>query len=297
MRKKPPLTNRKRKWAENRGVVLRGNTLHYNAGQQAQYVRNLRKLTVEMTKTCKKEVLKLFSSEISDEFFEQQKQNAAMDASISSMAKRLMKALTDRFTQLFSKHATRLAESMVNGAAKTGQANLHSSLKQLSGGLSLKTGIVPKGMEEVAKASVAENVALIVSIPEQYLKNITGAVMRSITTGRGLADLVPAISKFNGQVQDRAKNIALDQTRKAYNSINKERLISIGVKQFEWIHSGGGQTPRESHLKIDGHVFEFENLEAQQAKLGVPVEDRGIPGHPINCRCTMKPVIDFDDSD
>jgi uncharacterized protein with gpF-like domain len=47
-------------------------------------------------------------------------------------------------------------------------------------------------------------------------------------------------------------------------------------------------------LKIDGHVFDFDKLESQQAALGVPPEDQGIPGYPINCRCTMLPVVRFE---
>ena len=68
---------------------------------------------------------------------------------------------------------------------------------------------------------------LIKSIPEQYFKDVTGSVMRSITTGNGLADLVPEIKKYDGQTERRAKLLALDQTRKAYNSINKQRMQSL----------------------------------------------------------------------
>jgi len=218
-----------------------------------------------------------------------------MDASIASQAKILMNALLDKFQQLFNLKALPLASTMLKGAEATSKSTLHASLKKLTGGLSLKTGVVPKGMEDVSKALIAENVSLIKSIPQQYFKDVTGSVMRSITTGHGMADLLPEIKKYKGQTERRAKNLALDQTRKAYNSINKQRMQSIGVKQFEWVHSGGGQKPRESHIKIDGKTFDFENLESQQAGYGVPKEDQGIPGHPINCRCTMLPVINFED--
>ena len=72
------------------------------------------------------------------------------------------------------------------------------------------------------------------------MKDATGAVMRSITTGEGLADLIPALDKIEGIAGRRAKNIALDQTRKAYAGISRQKLMSNGVKQFEWVHSGGG---------------------------------------------------------
>ncbi len=68
----------------------------------------------------------------------------------------------------------------------------------------------------------------------------------------------------------RAKNISLDQTRKAYNTINAERLQSLNITHFCWLHSSGSASPRESHLKIDGTVFSFANLEKEQAALGVP---------------------------
>ena len=293
MSKKPPLTEQRKRWVASHKTVLRGKRLAYNASQQAKYNHNIQKLVKKMTTEVRVKLISFFKSQLGIDFFKKQQQMAAMDVSIASQARILMNELTSKFTQLFSKKSPTLAEKMIEGAANSSQTQLHSSLKQLSGGLSLKTGVVPKGMEEIAKASIAENVSLIKSIPEQYLKNVTGAVMRSITTGHGLADLVPAIKKYDGQTQRRARNLALDQTRKAYNSINQQRMQAVGVKQFEWIHSGGGQEPRQSHLKMDGKIFDFENLIEQQTALGVPKEDQGIPGQAINCRCTMLPVIDF----
>jgi SPP1 gp7 family putative phage head morphogenesis protein len=294
---KLPLTKRKRERFRNKDATLRGQRLAYNAAQRQKYVNALERLVEQMTEATKKQVSRLFHGEIADDYFEQQEAASAMDASLASKARKLMNALTRTFTQLFSKKSVLFAERMVNGAAQASKTNLHGSLKQLSGGLSLKTGVVPKGMEDIARALIAENVSLIKSIPQEYFKNVTGAVMRSITTGNGLADLVPEIKKYQGQSDRRAKNLAIDQTRKAYNSINKARMQAIGVRQFEWVHSGGGQKPRESHMKISGHIFDFENLEAQQAALGVPKADQGIPGYPVNCGCTMIPVIRFEGED
>lgn len=299
MAKSLPLTKKKSKWVENRNVILRGEQLNYNASLQKKYALELKKMTKKMIDETKKQLKKLFSGEIADDFFENQEEESkiAMDASISSQARILTNYLLNKFNKLFSLKAKDLATKMVVSSSEVSKSNLHSSLKKLSGGLSLKTGIVPTGMEDVSTAIVAENVSLIKSIPQEYFKNVTGAVMRSITTGNGLNDLVPEIKKYSQQTQRRSENIALDQTRKAYNNINKQRLQSIGVKKFEWVHSYGGVSPRKSHMKIDGHIFSFENLEAEQAALGVPEADRGIPGHAINCRCTINPVIDFSDSE
>ena len=294
---KPPLTREKKRWAKNRDVVLRGTRLDYNIAQQEKYERSINRLVKQMADETKKEVIALFQSTTGKDFFKQQKQAAAMDESLSSQARILMNSLMDKFYILFNRKSKSLAEIMLDGVSKASKTTLYSSLKQLSGGLSLKTGVVSKGMEDVAKAIIEENVSLIKSIPEQYFKNITGEVMRSITTGRGLADLRPAIEKYDGQTYRRAKNIALDQTRKAYNSINAERMLSNNVKQFEWIHSGGGQHPRPSHQKISGHIFNFATLFKEQEALGVPKADRGIPGQAINCKCVMVPVIKFEDDE
>src|SRR5690606_15281487 len=120
-------------------------------------------------------------------------------------------ALTNKFTQLFASKAKYLAQTMINGASDVSKSTLHFSLKQLSGGRSLKTGVVPEGMEDVTAASIAENVSLIRSIPQKYFTNITGDVMRSITTANGLEYLIPKINKYAGETSRRAKNIALDQ--------------------------------------------------------------------------------------
>src|SRR6185437_1982724 len=276
----PPLTKKKRKWAKAREETnLLGTSLNYNASQQVKYKTALHKLVDRMTLETRKQLIRLFNGEIADEYFDQQEEAAAMDASITSKARKLMNALTAKFYRLFALRAPDLAKAMVKGADKTSKSTLHESLKQLSGGLSLKTGVVPKGMEDVSKAIIAENVSLIKSIPSQYFKDITGSVMRSITTGNGLQDLIPAISKYTGQTKRRATNIALDQTRKAYNSINKQRMQSLGVKKFKWIHSGGGQHPRQSHMAMSGNIYSFDDLPVinqEQVAKGYESPQRGI---------------------
>lgn len=290
----PKLTKKRAKWVQNRNVVLKGSNLNYNAAQQSRYRFALEKLVKQMAKETKKQITKLFKGDIADDFFKSQKRLKAMDASLASQARILLNSLSRTFENFFNLRATQLAKAMVKGTERTSTTNIQESLKQLSGGLTLKTSIVTSGQEENATALINENVSLIKSIPEEYLKDVTGSVMRSITTGRGLADLIPDLEKYEGISERRAKNIALDQTRKAYNSINRQKLLNNGIKQFEWGHSGGGLHPRESHIKIAGKIFSFENIEKEQAALGVPEPDRGLPGEPINCKCYMRPIIVFD---
>lgn len=287
MAPKTLLTRKRRDWAAARKEppTFQGTQLHEPAGVQARYVKKLAALTAQMTAQVTRDIKRLFQSETGAAHFGQ-------DASIASQSRILLNALRSKFEDLFAKHAKSMAESMVGGAAKASGSALHSSLEALSGGLSLKTNLVAgSDLSNIYKASVSENVNLIKSIPGEYLKDVEGATMRSITTGDGLQDLVPALEKYEGQTHRRAKNIALDQTRKAYNSINKGRMQKIGVQKFMWHHSGGGAHPREDHVDMDGSVYRFDDLPVIDPRTG----ERGIPGQAPNCRCTMSPVFDFSD--
>lgn len=281
---KPLLTKRREAWAAQRAdaPVFKGSQLHPPAAVSARYVDRLSRLTAQMTAQVMREVERLFKGGAAEAYF-------AQDASIASGARILMNRLTATFEDLFARHARDMAQQMVDGAAKASGSALHSSLQTLSGGLSLKTNVMNSTLSNVYKATVAENVSLIKSIPGQYLKDVEGSVMRSITNGNGLQDLVPALQKYEGQTHRRARNIALDQTRKAYGNINKGRMQSIGVKKFQWHHSGGGAHPREDHEAMDGEIYSFDDLPVIDERTG----ERGIPGQAINCRCTMSPVFDF----
>ena len=269
-------------------MLLRGKRLVQNAGAQTRYAQALKKLVRKMVTETKEEFIALFKKEFSEQFFK------AEDMTIASQARILVNKLTKKFTGLFETKASILAEGMLNGQEKLSRVTLKESLKDLKGQVSLRTSVISENLKEVSKALITENVNLITSIPEKYLSEVSGAVMRSITSGEGIKDLIPAINKYSGMTYRRVKNIALDQTRKAYNTINKEKMQSLGVTKFEWLHSAGGQKPRASHIKISGTVFSFENLKKEQAALGVPEQDRGIPGYPPNCRCVMGAVIDWE---
>lgn len=288
MVKKLKLTAKRSTWATQRkeAVAFRGHPLQYNAGLSVKYVTALQSITAQMTSQVKREVLRMYKSDAAAAHFGQ-------DATIASQSRILMNALANKFNSLFAKKAPGMAESMVNAANGASTTAMHSSLQQLTGGMSLKTSLMSPGLEEITKAAVVENVGLIKSIATEYLQKVEGAVMRSITSGNGLKDLIPALEQYEGQTHRRAKNIALDQTRKVYNSINRGRMEAIGVKKFTWHHSGGGAHPREDHVEMDGQVFSFDDPPVIDQRTG----ETGIPGQAINCRCTMSPYFDFENKE
>lgn len=217
--------------------------------------------------------------------------HVAMDASFTAAASKLFRELTRKFTGLFTGQAGGLAEALAKGISNVTATQLGASLKEVSGGVTLKTDVVSGAVGEVVKAGIRENVALIKSIPEKYFLEIQGAVMRSVQTGQGVSDLEKQLGKYEGVTKRRAALIARDQTSKATTAINRARMKGLGVKKFEWLHSYGGKEPRELHKDyLNGKIFDLDDPPVIDERTG----ERGLPGQLINCRCRMIPVISFE---
>lgn len=277
------LTIRKQKWVERfKPDNLKGAPLNYSAPSMLRYYGRLSGLVNRMAEQTEKELKKLFDTEHAEAYF-------AQDADISAQAKILTNALMKTFQKLFDLKSKVYADGMVRDADADSSKSLHMSLKDLSGGLSLNTTVLTGELNSVIAASVTENVNLIRTISQQYLSGVQQAVMRSITTGRGLADLVPFLEKHRGITLRRARIIAEDQTRKAFSNISRIRMEKVGLKQFEWLHSHGSLHPRKLHIDYNGRIFDFANPPVIEEKTG----EKGFPGQAINCRCRMRPVVTF----
>lgn len=217
----------------------------------------------------------------------------AMDASLADLAAALVSRLIDKWQPLFDRAAVGIAERMASATLQHSDRTLGASLRDVSKSLALRVSPVLQGKID---ASTQEAVALIKRVPAEYLPNVQQDVMRSITTGNGLQDLVPALKERNVKVRNWADNVARDQTRKAYATINRERMEEAGVRKFKWVHSGGANQPRPHHLArwpagLNGGVFSFDDPPIIDERTG----ERGFPGQAPYCGCTMSPVIDLED--
>lgn len=280
------LTRKRQKWAEERGgAQFRGTPLTAPAAPEVRLRQSLEKMITEMSRTCIREVKTLYR--------QPEAATVAMDASFAEMAGRLMSKLRQKFEKLFGSRALSLSRTMQEGVNRASAGQLRQSLKEVSGGLSLKTDVIKGPIEESMKAGIKDGVSLIKSLPSKYFDDIEGAVFRSIQSGRGMADLVPTLERMGGISKRRAALIARDQTSKATTALNKARMKSMGVKQFEWLHSGGGKEPRKLHLAFNGRIFSLDDPPVIDERTG----ERGYPGQLINCRCRMVPVLTFGDDE
>jgi uncharacterized protein with gpF-like domain len=284
-KKRPPLTKKRATWAEERGgAVFKGSRLPYPAAPQDRYQSALKRLVDQMAREYHRSMQTVFN-----ELGYEADDSIGMDASLASQARIRLNRLQQRFAKLFRERAKPLVEGVFGQVDKASASSLHASLKELSGGLSLKTKTMSAPLAEAMTAAVAENVSLIKSIPAQYHTQIEGAVMRSMQPGGGgWADVAAELERYEGVTKRRAHNIALDQVRKATTSFNVERAKGAGIRKGIWIHSGGGVDKRKKHVDFDGKEFDLDNPPA--------IGDRGqrvLPGQDVNCRCTWQPVLDF----
>lgn len=279
------LTRKRKTYASEREKGrLVGLPLTPPAAPAERYSNELGRLTAEMYKAYQREIEAVFRA------------NPAIttDASISSQVGMVLASLQRRFAKLFAERSKPIVERLTSGVDKAAQSTLNASLRQLSGGLTLKTDKMPAALTQAMKASTLENVALIKSIPAQYHGQIEGAVTRSLQPGgKGAADVRGALERYKGVTDRRKDFIARDQTRKINAAIGAERAKSAGVKKFKWLHSAGGSEPRPEHVAMSGEVFSYDDLPIIDRRTG----ERGLPGQLPNCRCQAVPVLEWGDEE
>ena len=287
--------------------IIKGKPLNFNAGLQKWYVNQLLKLVDDLTKEVYEEIKPLYK-----EYKEQI--TFTEDASISSQSRIKINSLRDLFEKKFKDRGKIYAERMVRKTNRYANTTFWAMMNEMfkskeelkqAGGFLMKGSLISPEKEEVMKALIYENSSLITNIQTHYFEQITGAVMRSITSGLGVTHIEEELRKYKGMTKRRAKNIALDQTRKAYNSINARNMQEAGIQKVEWVHSGGSQRPRDYHktrwdgvsgLKdgqpngLNGFIFSLDRPPVIDLKTG----ERGLPGQAVNCHCRMAAVVEFD---
>lgn len=265
---------------------LMSSRFNVNQGIMSWYVKELQKLSNAMVKECRDVLAKIYK---------QGYPQISFDESISSQARIALNQLYEKYEGRFSDKAKILAQSLLKKTNRYASFQFNKNIKEMLGdaakGFMLAGAAISPEKSEVMKALLFENVSLIKSIPNEYFKQITGAVARSIENGEGVRWLSSQLKSYGSKTNRRAQLIAQDQTRKAYNTINLRNFQENGIRKFEWIHTGGSRDPREYHKNIlNGQIFDINE--------GAPSKDgksRIFPGQEPYCRCIMRAVLDFED--
>ena len=145
-------------------------------------------------------------------------------------------------------------------------------------------------LSDYVRSSIAANVALIESIPEQYLTQVESIVYSNVNSGGRPATIAKQLQSQFGVTERRAKVIARDQTSKVTGDLNRIRQTDAGFPFFRWLDSSDERV-RSRHKFLDEHVtaygkgiYRWDNPPLSDK--GVPI----IPGEDYQCRCIAQPV-------
>lgn len=209
----------------------------------------------------------------------------ATDAMPAAELQDAVDEMSKRWEKRFDDAAEEMADWFAKKAYRRSDAALRTILK--TAGWTVEFKFTP-AMRDIFRATVQANVSLIKSIPQKYLEQVEGAVMRSVQTGRDLKGLTDELEGLGGVSRRRAAFIALDQNNKATSALQKARQLELGIEEGVWLHSHGGREPRPTHLANHGKKF---NIAEGWFDPDPRVRERIMPGYLINCRCVWKPVV------
>lgn len=156
--------------------------------------------------------------------------------------------------------------------------------------------LTPELTTEISAFTV-DNVALIESIPERYLKQVKNTALRNLRAGNRFETWKGELPALYKKAQSSAALIARDQTNKFNGELNAARQTSLGIDSYRWKHSGDERVrgnPDGSYP--DAYPSHWERGQAdggrgQLYKWSNPPEG-GHPGHPIQCRCQAEPDVE-----
>lgn len=246
-----------------------------NAGTQAAYAKKLSAMVDEMHKSVKYWLLAAYKKRYPQEI--------ATDESASVFLTKVIRRLSRRWMSRFAESANELADYYAKDILDRSDAQMRSALKKAGFMIDFK---LTDEMNNVLQANIAGQVGLIKSIPSQYFPQIEGAVMRSVAKGGDLKSLSEFLENRYGVTRRRAVFIAKDQVNKANATMNAERQKSLGIEEAQWVHTGGSNYPRHSHVQAGK-----DKLVYNIAKGAYIDGEYILPGELPNCRCKSRSII------
>ena len=138
------------------------------------------------------------------------------------------------------------------------------------------------GVEGIMRQAIADNVALIKTIPPRLHSKLTADMAQWATeTPFDEQELRRVLSTGYRSAGYNLRRIARDQTSKTIGKFAQARQEQVGVKEYVWSTSGDERV-RPTHVANDGETFAWD----------APPPETGHPGEDILCRCTALPVLD-----
>lgn len=277
--------------------MKQGKALHHNIGIAKWYEKELDKAIKEMSNAVHRVIVPTFTETIAED-------------SVFEITVELEK-LRKKYVEFFYKYGKEIVKKFIERSIRHANISVKKAVEPIAKkDFNLKGSIVNEANKDIVAMAIYNNVSLIRSIPEEYFKDITGIVSRSMQGG-SISEMERELLKFfkkeDKKAKNRAKLIAYDQTRKVYSDIALHNMEDAGFTKVKWMHSNGDKVPRCYHINkwdgksglkdgrpngLNGFVFEINNPPVIQKAQGQRPEIRGFPAQLINCKCFLVPVDD-----
>lgn len=249
-----------------------------NVGVQMAYKRAMEKLIDEMSNSFEYWLAAAYKAN-------PPRMEVAMDALPSAELSKKVRDLGKRWIKKFDDMAASIAQKFTESGRKATDSSFQQALKDA--GFSVEFKVTPV-MRDAMNATIADNVALIKSIPRQYATQVEGIIMRGYASGRDLKSITDDLQERYGITHRRAAFIARDQSNKLNAVVTRARRVELGLFKARWRHSGAGKEPRPSHVKAGKEKKEFDVRE------GCLIDGKHIlPGEDPGCRCSSETILPF----
>lgn len=196
---------------------------------------------------------------------------------------RLHALLDDASKKLFARFPNEKLRSLVQGM---GERTSDHQREQLNRQLAAAAGrdiqidiFAERGVRERIEVFAARNVRLVKNVPQTFFDQVGDRVVQALQAGQRAEQLQEIIEQRYGVSESRARLIARDQIGKLNGELNKTRQQALGIESFTW-RGMMDEREREEHEDLEGESFPWS---------APPSE--GIPGQPVNCRCSAEPDV------
>jgi SPP1 gp7 family putative phage head morphogenesis protein len=183
-----------------------------------------------------------------------------------------LRSLSPAFTELLRQQAQ-------TQAAAVQQHNKENFKRTMRAALGVDVFHDSPRVASTAALFVQENVGLLTSIPDRYLAEVEGIVLRNFQQGRRAEDFQQELKDRFGVAESRAALIARDQTLKLNGALTMNRQTALGVTSYYW-RTSQDERVRESHAELEGQRFDWADP-----------PDVGNPGEDYQCRCHGEPDV------
>lgn len=245
-----------------------------NVGIEARYRKHLQDMLARMAADLQKQIKRVYHP-------------AAEQIGMDDDPVVTLRGVLRRHGKIWTKRFDRMSADVAAMFATRNQQNLDIAFRKRlkDAGFTVKFRPTER-MTSAYRVVVAENVNLIKSIPQQYLKDVESSVWANVMRGSDLHALSKDLREKYGVSARRAALISMDQNSKARALFESTRRQELGITQAIWKHSRAGKSYRPSHVKMDGQKFDVgKGMWDPDAKQWIQ------PGMLINCRCTSRSVL------